>query len=119
MFNINDVNTINEKQYDNQWREIDGASTTNGAASTISQLVNRGTSGVLEPKLDAARPETDGLPYQSANDMQQNNKNQRRNGFLQYGSGYGGKNLSEASECKQRLQYEWVNNDRDTRMNRL
>ena len=47
----------------------------NGAASTISQSVKRGASDVLERTFEATRPETDGLPYQSANYMQQNNKN--------------------------------------------
>ena len=59
---INGVTTINARRYDNHWREIDGASTTNGAASTIGQLDNRGTLTVLEQTFDAARPETDGLP---------------------------------------------------------
>ena len=80
---INGVTTINARGYDNQWWVIDGVSMTNGAASTISQLVNRGASDVPEQKFNAARQETHGLPYQSANDMQQNNKNQRKNGFLQ------------------------------------
>ena len=119
IFDINSGTTINGPRYGNQWRRVLGAFTTNGAASTISQSMNQGATYVLEPTFHAAHPETDGLPYQSANDMQQNNKNQRRNGFLQYGSGDGGKNLSEASECKQRLPFEWVNNDRGHRMNRL
>ena len=66
---INGVTTINGKQYDNQLGEIDGTSMTNVAGSMINQLVNRGTLDVLEPKIDASHPETDGLPYQSANDM--------------------------------------------------
>ena len=75
------------KHYDSQWRKVPnnhydesknsgaaptydwrhhfgmgGNSTISGAASTISQSVNRGASDVLEPKFDAAHPETDGLP---------------------------------------------------------
>ena len=45
-FDINGVTTINERRYDNQLRTIDGASTINGAASTISQLTNQGVSDV-------------------------------------------------------------------------
>ena len=56
--NINGVTTINGRQYDNQWREIDGASTINRVASMIRQSMNGGASDVLEPNFDAARPET-------------------------------------------------------------
>ena len=81
--------------------------------------MTRGALDVLETKFHAAHPETDGLPYQSANNIQQNNNNQRRNGFLQYGSKDGGQNISEASEFKQRFLFEWINNNRDPRMNGL
>ena len=88
---ISGDSTINGTQRDNQWRIIDGDSTINGAASTISQSVNRGASDVRDPKFDAARSETDGVPHLNAN-------NQRRNGFLQYESRDGGQNMSKASE---------------------
>ena len=68
---------------------------------------------------DAALPETDGVPYQRAKDIHQNNNNQYKNGFLQCGSGDGGKNLNEAAEYKQKIPFEWINNDRDPRMNGL
>ena len=70
------------KNYDSQWRKIDGDSTISGAALTISQSRNRGASDVLEQEFHAAHQETDGMPYQSVNDIKQNNKNQRRNRFL-------------------------------------
>ena len=70
---------------------MNGASTINGAAYTISQSFNRGASDVLKPKFNAARPETDGVPHLNTND-------QRRNEFLQYESRDGGQNMSKASK---------------------
>ena len=52
------------------------------------------------------------MPHLNAND-------QYRNGFLQYESRDGGQNISEASEFKQRLPYECVNNNKDPRMHEL
>ena len=59
---VHQYKEVPNKHYDSQWRKMDGDSTINGAASTISQSVNRGASDVLEPKFHAAHPETDGLP---------------------------------------------------------
>ena len=75
---VHQYKDVPNTHYDSQWRHIDGDSTINGATSTISQSMNRGASGVLEPKFHASHPETDGLPYQSANERP-------INGFLQYG----------------------------------
>ena len=76
-------------------------SVINGAACTISQSVNQGASDIPEPKIDAARPENDGVPHLNAND-------QRRNGFLQYGSKDGGQNINEAFE------FEFAQNAHET-----
>ena len=70
---------------------IGGVSMIIGAVSTISQSVNQGALDVPEPKFCAARPETDGMPYLSAN-------NHCRNELLQYGCRDGGQNMSEVSE---------------------